>query len=62
LVQARVGVNADKWSAHLFVTNLTNKAAEVTANNTSFQVNIPALVRIATVQPRTFGTEFEYRF
>ena len=62
LVQARVGLNADKWSAHLFVTNLTNKAAELTANNTSFQVNIPALVRIATVQPRTFGTEFDYRF
>jgi iron complex outermembrane recepter protein len=62
LVQARVSLFAEKWSAHLFVTNLTNKAAEVTANNTSFQVNIPGLVRIATVQPRTFGTEFDYRF
>jgi iron complex outermembrane receptor protein len=62
LVQARVGMSADKWSAHLFVTNLTNKIAEVTANNTSFQVNIPGLVRISTVQPRTVGTEFDYRF
>jgi hypothetical protein len=41
---------------------LTNKAAEVTANNTSFQVNIPGLVRMSTVQPRTVGTEFDYRF
>lgn len=62
LMQARLGLFSDRWSAHLFVTNLTNKAAEVTANNTSFQVNIPGLVRIATVQPRTIGTEFDYRF
>ena len=34
----------------------------MTANNTSFQVNIPGLQRISTNQPRTFGTEINYRF
>jgi len=57
-----VGLAGDKWSVHLFVDNLTNKVAEITANNTSFQVNIPGLVRYSTNQPRTFGTQFDYRF
>src|SRR5579862_8907731 len=45
IASARVGLAGDKWSVHLFVDNLTNKVAEITANNTSFQVNIPGLVR-----------------
>jgi outer membrane receptor protein involved in Fe transport len=62
IVSARVGLSRDKWSAALFVDNLTNKVAELTANNTSFQYNIPALVRLSTNQPRTFGTQVNYRF
>jgi hypothetical protein len=46
----------------LFVDNLANKVAAITANNTSFQYNIPSLVRYSTNQPRTFGTEVNYRF
>jgi hypothetical protein len=36
--------------------------AEMTANNTSFQFNIPYVVRYSTNQPRTFGTQLNYRF
>jgi iron complex outermembrane recepter protein len=50
------------WSASLFVDNLTNKVALLSANNTSFQFNIPQVVRYSTNQPRTYGTQINYRF
>jgi iron complex outermembrane receptor protein len=62
LANARVSVAHDAWSATLFVDNLANKVAAITANNTSFQYNIPSLVRYSTNQPRTYGTEVNYRF
>jgi iron complex outermembrane recepter protein len=62
LVNARLGLGTDRWTATLFVDNLTNKVAELTTNNTQFQFNIPQLVRVSTNQPRTFGTEINYRF
>jgi outer membrane receptor protein involved in Fe transport len=62
LVNLRVSLAADKWTATLFIDNLTNRHAEITANNTSFQFNIPALVRIATNQPLTAGLNLAYRF
>jgi outer membrane receptor protein involved in Fe transport len=62
IANARLGLSTDKWSASLFVNNLTNRVAELTANNTSFQFNIPALVRYTTNQPRTFGTQINYKF
>jgi hypothetical protein len=36
--------------------------AAISANNTSFQYNIPSLVRFSTNQPRTYGTEINYHF
>ena len=62
LVNARLGLGNGKWNATLFVDNLTNRIAELSTNNTQFQFNIPQLVRISTNQPRTFGTEIDYRF
>jgi len=62
IANARVGLSNDKWSVNLFVDNFTNKVAELTANNTSFQFNIPGLVRYTTNQPRTFGTQVNYKF
>ena len=35
---------------------------DVVANNTSFQVNIPALTRYTTNQPRTFGAQINLKF
>jgi len=36
--------------------------ALMTANNTSFQFNIPQLVRYSTNQPRTVGMQINYKF
>jgi len=62
IAAARVSVSRDNWQANLFVDNLANKIAEMTANNTSFQFNIPGLARITTNQPRTFGGQINYKF
>jgi iron complex outermembrane receptor protein len=62
LANARVGVARGDWSADLFVDNLANKVALMTANNTSFQFNIPQVVRYATNQPRTVGVQLNYKF
>ena len=62
IVNARVGLGHGGWSAHLFVDNLTNKVALMTANNTSFQFNIPQVVRYSTNQPRTVGAQLNYKF
>jgi iron complex outermembrane receptor protein len=59
---ARVTLAHANWSANLFIDNLTNKVALETANNTSFQFNIPQVVRYSTNQPRTFGTQVNYKF
>jgi len=62
IINARARLAGDKWSATLFIDNLSNKVAWNTANNTQFQFNSPLLTRISTNQPRTFGTEINYRF
>lgn len=62
IANARVNLAHDKWSVQLFVDNLGNKVALTTANNTSFQFNMPQLVRYSTNQPRTFGTQVNYKF
>jgi outer membrane receptor protein involved in Fe transport len=62
LSNARIGLAGGKWDATLFVDNLTNKVVWNTTNNTQFQFNVPQLVRVSTNQPRTFGTEINFRF
>ncbi len=58
----RVIVDRDKWTGQFFVDNLTNKVALISSNNTSFQFNIPNIVRYSTNQPRTIGASLTYRF
>jgi len=50
------------WSAHLYLNNLTDKVALISANNTSFQFNVPQLIRYSTNQPRTVGIQLNYAF
>jgi iron complex outermembrane receptor protein len=50
------------WSVNMFVDNFTNEVALTTANNTSFQFNIPQTVRYSTNQPRTYGTQLNVKF
>ncbi len=62
IADARVTLARGAWSAQLFVDNLTNKVALMTANNTQFQFNIPQLIRYTVNQPRTIGTQINYNF
>jgi outer membrane receptor protein involved in Fe transport len=61
LVNSRVGVEADRWSAMFFVDNLTNKVA-LLSDTGALSANVPIFNRVATNQPRTFGVDLNYRF
>jgi iron complex outermembrane receptor protein len=61
LVNARLGIEHDHWSAAVFVDNLTNKMA-LFGDTGALSANIPILNRIATNQPRTIGLDLNYRF
>ena len=52
LIDPRAGVSAGTWSASLFGTNLTNKVALQTINNTVFAWQTYAITRVSTNQPR----------
>jgi outer membrane receptor protein involved in Fe transport len=62
MVNFRLGVATPKWSADVFIDNLTNVKTEMTANNTSFQWNNGAYVRYSTSQPLTAGIDLKYKF
>jgi iron complex outermembrane recepter protein len=62
LIDARAGVSSGPWAAYVFGTNLTNKVAEMTINNTVFAWQTFAITRISTNQPRTIGVDFQYKF
>jgi iron complex outermembrane recepter protein len=61
LVNGRLGVEHQNWSASLFVDNLTNKMA-LLGDTGALSANIPILNRIATNQPRTIGVDLTYRY
>jgi iron complex outermembrane receptor protein len=62
LLDARLGILADRWTVYLTGTNLTNKIAELTANNTVITFNSPDFTRITTNQPRTIGINANTKF
>jgi iron complex outermembrane receptor protein len=62
LVDGRAGVQSGPWSVAVFGTNLTNKVAEQTINNTVFAWQTYAITRISTNQPRTIGLDFQYKY
>jgi iron complex outermembrane recepter protein len=62
LLDARIGLLADRWNLYVTGTNLTNRIAELTANNTSLTSNSPSLTRITTNQPRTIGLNVSAKF
>jgi iron complex outermembrane recepter protein len=61
IANVRIGLAADHWSAFLFVNNLTDAQAELSAAH-NYALNIPSLDRIATNQPRTTGVSLEYKY
>ena len=62
LVDLRFGVEKGPGSITLYVNNVTNTHAEISANNTGLTTNLPQLYRIATNQPTTGGVNFRYDF
>ncbi len=61
-VDGRVGVTSGPWAAYVTGTNLTNKIAALTIDNTVFAWQTYAITRVSTNQPRTLGVDFQYKF
>ena len=62
LMDVRLGLGKNAWVASLFGTNLTNKHAALTIDNTVFAWQQPTITRVSTNQPRTIGLGFETKF
>jgi iron complex outermembrane recepter protein len=62
LMDFRAAVGKGTWTASLFGTNLTNKHAALTIDNTVFAWQQPTITRVSTNQPRTIGIAFETKF
>jgi hypothetical protein len=61
LTNLRTGLEGDRWTAVLFVNNLSDKRALLN-NVTQDAVNLPTFNRIAVNQPRTVGIDLNYHF
>jgi iron complex outermembrane recepter protein len=62
LMDFRMGVGKDAWTVSAFGTNLTDKHAALTIDNTVFAWQQPTITRVSTNQPRTMGVSFETKF
>jgi outer membrane receptor protein involved in Fe transport len=62
LVNLRLQLDQGPRSFAVYVNNVTNVHAQLSADNTALTTNIPDLYRIATNQPLTAGIDFSYRF
>lgn len=62
LMDFRLGVGKNAWKASVFGTNLTNKHAALTIDNTVFAWQQPTITRVSTNQPRTIGVGLETKF
>jgi hypothetical protein len=62
IINARIGAHGGAWAAYLVGTNLTNKLAQLTIDNTTFAWQQPTITRVTTNQPRTIGVDLQYRF
>jgi outer membrane receptor protein involved in Fe transport len=45
-----------------YANNLTDKRAEISANNTEITGNTPTLTRLSTNQPLTVGLDLRFKF
>jgi len=62
LLNARAQLDRGPSSYALYINNLTNVHAELTANNTGISVNLPSVNRISTNPGLTIGLDYHYRF
>jgi outer membrane receptor protein involved in Fe transport len=61
IANIRGGIQADKWSAVLFINNVTNKRAFL-SDITQDADNLPDFQRIAVSQPLTAGVDFNIKY
>jgi iron complex outermembrane receptor protein len=61
-IDLRAGVFSGAWGAYFVATNVTNKLAALTIDNTVFAWQQPTITRVSTNQPRTLGVDFTYKF
>jgi outer membrane receptor protein involved in Fe transport len=61
LVDLRTGLAAKKWSAYLFVSNVTGTRA-LLSDTGALSANVSIFNRITTNQPRTYGVDLSYKF
>jgi hypothetical protein len=57
----RAGIEANRWSAVLFINNLADKRALIN-NVTQDAANLADYNRIAVNQPRTAGIDLNFKF
>jgi iron complex outermembrane recepter protein len=62
LMDFRLTLAKNPWNVAVFGTNLTNKHAALTIDNTVFAWQQPTITRVSTNQPRTIGLGFETKF
>jgi outer membrane receptor protein involved in Fe transport len=62
IVNARLELRRGPIAYALYVNNLTDKRAEITANNTELTGNVPTLTRFSTNQPLTVGLDLNFKF
>jgi len=60
-VDLRAGLFNAHWGAYFVATNLTDKLAALTIDNTVFAWQQPTITRVSTNQPRTLGLDFTYK-
>ena len=61
-LDAHFGITHNNWTAGIFGSNLTNKVAALTIDNTVFAWQTYAITRVSTNQPRTIGANVGYKF
>jgi hypothetical protein len=62
IVNARLELHRGPIAYALYANNLTDKRAEITANNTELTGNVPTLTRFSTNQPLTVGLDLSFKF
>jgi outer membrane receptor protein involved in Fe transport len=62
LMDFRLTLGKNPWQAFVFGTNLTDKHAGLTIDNTVFAWQQPTITRVSTNQPRTIGVGAETKF
>jgi iron complex outermembrane recepter protein len=62
LTDLRLSLLTGKWTGTLFVTNVTDRRAALTIDNTNQTFNSPDVTRVSTNQPRTIGIDLQFKF